>query len=170
MNLRGELDALYLAFCETLPTELRLVGRQLPYCVKLAPKPDMPWSQVLAHEVTFAAPALFAQALPGITPGQVRDSFLAHALAVIEAFGTDRVEDGQTAESPELRMVLERLRLGRDRALACVYPIGADRELDYVAASAEVLESQAIERELMAAGASVDFARYEAIARGKASV
>ena len=47
MELRDELDTLYQAFCETLPRQLHSLARQLPYRLKLAPKPEMRWSQVL---------------------------------------------------------------------------------------------------------------------------
>jgi hypothetical protein len=130
----------------------------------------MPWSQVLAHEVTFAAPAVFAEALPGVHPGLVRDAFLAHALAVIEAFGTDRLADGQAIDTPELHRLLELLRLARDRALLRVRHQGTDPELDYSAAGADVLRSIAAEKELMQRGVAVDFSRYEEIALGKTRV
>jgi len=172
LKLRDELDSLYLAFCETLPGELRTLGRQLPFRLKLAPRPEMPWSQVLAHEVTFAAPAVFAQAIPGLHPRLVRDAFLAHALAVVEAFGTDRVQDAQVPSSSELLLVLAHLRSARDRAMSqlSVLGSGSDPELDYARAGADVLMSIGREKELMTAGRPTDFVTYEEIVLGKTRV
>jgi hypothetical protein len=170
LNLRDELDALYLAFCATLPGELRTVAGQLPYRLKLAPRPQTPWSQVLAHEVTFAAPAVFAEGMPEAHPKLVRDAFMAHALAVIEAFGTDRIQDRQVPGSPELDALLEHLRQARDLAISRVCDPAGDPELDYAKASADVLRSIEDEKQVMAAGIPVDFDRYEQIALGKTRV
>src|SRR3954466_7617115 len=108
--LRQELDDLYAGFCDTVPRVLRDCARDLPYRLRLASTPGTPWSEVFAHEVTFAAPALFAQVMPHIPSGKVRDAVLAHALAVIDGFGTDRLEDSQIPPSIELQELLDHVR------------------------------------------------------------
>ena len=103
MLLRQELDEIYAAFCETLPAELQdVVTRDSRTASGWSSAATVPWSQVFGQEVTFAAPALFAQAMPQISPAKVRDAVLAHAFAVIDAFGTDRIEDQQIESSPDL--------------------------------------------------------------------
>ena len=108
--------------------------------------------------------------MPGVHPGLVRNAFMAHALAVIEAFSTDRVEDRQTPGSPDLVELLQHVREARDRAIGRVFPGSTDPELDYANSEAQVLGAIAAERELMQAAEPVDFARYEAIVLAKTSV
>src|SRR5439155_18568769 len=107
-------------FCDDLPAELRACASDLPYRLHMAAMPGTPWSSVFGHEVTFAAPALFAEAMLHVSRAQVRDAMLAHALAVIDAFSTDRMEDSQIPRSYEIRDVIIHLRAARDRALSRV--------------------------------------------------
>src|SRR5690349_11685057 len=101
------IDALYAGFVSALPERLRPVAEDLPYFLRLAPVPRQPWSAIFSHAVTLEAPRLFAPGLPRADPELVRRSVLAHALSVIEAFGTDRVLDRQAMTTPELLAVLE---------------------------------------------------------------
>jgi hypothetical protein len=169
VNLRDELDALYAAFCETLPNELRTCARELPFRLKMGPTRSTPWSRVLGQEVTFAAPALFAEAMPEVHPSLVRQAVLAHALAVIEAFGTDRLEDGQIPPSPQIERILEHARTTRDGALARV-GVRADPLVDFGRAGREMLSAIAMERDLLEGMIPTTFSRYEAIALGKARI
>lgn len=170
MLLRQELDELYAGFCETLPTELQAGARELPYRLRLAMSPGVPWSQVFGHEVTFAAPALFAEAMPHISPAKVRDAVLAHALAVIDGFGTDRIEDRQIASSPELEELLLRIRSARDRSLLSVVGCLGDAATDFGRIHREMIEGIHAEQRMMAEHAHVDFVLYEDIALRKTSI
>ena len=170
MLLRQELDELYAAFCETLPQPLRVGARELPYRLGMAISPDVPWSQVLGHEVTFAAPALFAEAMPQIAPAKVRDAVLAHSLAVIDGFGTDRIEDRQIPVSAEICDILAEIRRARDRALTRVAGPAGNQGLDFAQAQREMLDAIHDEHRIMAEHQSVDFAHYERLARGKTAI
>ena len=95
MNPLELVDDLYEEFASGLGGDLAAHARDLPRALRLAPIADAPWSRVFAHEITLAAPALFADAFPGLALLTVRAAVRAHMLSVIDAFGTDRVEDGQ---------------------------------------------------------------------------
>lgn len=161
-----DIDALYAAAVETLPEELQAAARQLPFTLKLAPAPDINWSEVFNHEVTLQAPALFAEAMPGATPAQIRDAVLAHMLAVIEAFGNDRIQDGQIQGSDRLQDLLAYLRMARDRAI-----LRLTDEMDpFAAADRETRDAILTERALLNRAEVSTFPQYEAISLGKQSV
>ena len=160
------IDALYSAVVETLPVELRSAALELPYRLRLAPAPSMAWSEVFNHEVTLSAPALFAESMPRSRPGEVREAVLAHMLAVIEAFGTDRIEDGQVQDSQLLRDVLAYLRLARDRAI-----LRLSDELDpFAHADTETRDAILSERALLTRAELTSFGQYAAISLAKQSL
>jgi hypothetical protein len=168
--LRQDLDEIYTAFCETVPRHLRPIAQQLPYHLRMAAAPGVPWSEVFGHEVTFAAPALFAQAMPQISAAKVRDAVLAHGFAVIDAFGTDRVEDRQIETSSELEDVLGRIREASDRALLRVVGSLGDDATDLSRARRAMLDAISVERRIMVDGDAVDFDFYERTALAKAGI
>jgi hypothetical protein len=151
--LRQELDELYDGFCEDLPLELRACARDLPY----------------RHEVTFAAPALFAEAMPHIARTQVHDAMLAHALAVIDGFATDRMEDSQIPRSHELAELIAHVRAARDRALARVAPYRTEMT-SFAVTHARMIAAVRAEGRVFGGCEPADFARYERIAAGKTSI
>jgi hypothetical protein len=169
LRLRCELDESYIAFCDALPLELRSAARDLPYRLRLANAPGVPFSQVFGHEVTFAAPALLAEAMPAIVPAAVRDAVVAHALAVIDAFGTDRLEDRQIPPCPEIAEILAHLRDAQKRALARV--AGERRAVvETERARGEMMYAIRAEQDMMLAARGVDFACYERTALGKTGI
>jgi hypothetical protein len=170
MNLHQELDVLYDAFCRTLPEELQPVGCDLPHALGLAPRPGIRWSEVFHHEVTLAAPALFTEAMPDIHPAIVRNALLAHMLAIIEAFGSDRIADGQIEPTPALRAVLGHARESRDRAIRQVDPPGVDSSSEFEQADEKVAWATSEERAVMQLGEAVDFGHYEGVSLAKQSV
>jgi hypothetical protein len=168
MNIQELVDELYQAFADKLEPSLRAIALDLPRALRLAPEPDMPWSRVFSHEVTLGAPALFAESMP-VTSAQVREAVLAHLLAVVEAFGTDRIEDKQVEPTPAVLAVLDQAR--RDRTLAIERLFGG-RPPDSVGfATADVETTQAIrhERELLASARPVSFDVYEHASLAKQS-
>jgi hypothetical protein len=169
VRLRQQLDELYAAFCETLPPDLRACAYELPYRLQLAAVASTPWSQVFGHDVTFAAPALFAEAMPHISRAKVRDAVLAHTLAVIDGFGTDRIEDRQIARSVDLEELLTRIRAARDRALVRVSNRD-DAAQSFARAHHDMLDSIRAEQRIFADHESVDFEMYERIAVGKSAI
>src|SRR5262245_27284066 len=118
----SSIDALYGGFAHAMPAELRPLALDLPHALGLSPVTGVPWSEVFSHEVTLAAPAMLAEAFPGIAPELVRLATLGHTLAVIEAFGRDRVADGQTKPSEEMLALFEHLRRSRDSVLEQLRP------------------------------------------------
>jgi hypothetical protein len=162
MAERPAIDDLYAAFVATLPAELAAPAVALAETLGLAPSPDLPWSEVFAHEITLGAPRLVAEAMPSLPDALVRDAALAHLLAVIEAFGTDRIEDGQVPETTTLAAVLAHARRARDEAIARVEPAQS-----YQLAERETLAAIHAEQALLRAGEGVPFARYLAIVHGK---
>jgi hypothetical protein len=157
------IDDLYDGFVGTLPRELRPLARGLPHALKLAPVRTARWSDVFSHAVTLGAPWMVAEAFPSAEPGTVRTATLAHALSVIEAFGSDRVADGQVRETAELARVLAHLREARDGALS---RLGFDPG-EAALADERTRLAIASERVLLARAVPVDFAEYERISLGK---
>jgi hypothetical protein len=159
MEIAELVDELYEAFARGLGEPMAESARDLPRALRLAPEPNLPWSRVLSHEVTLGAPALFAEAMR-VPSHLVRDAMLAHLLAVVDAFGNDRIEDDQVPATPELKGVLGRVRGERDRALArlCGRPF---QGLDFSTADALGLGAMRRERLVLMAGKAVNMETYE---------
>ncbi len=167
MNVHDLVDELYEAFADGIGGPLGESARDLPRALSLAPT-AVPWSRVFSHEVTLGAPALFGEAMPDVDRNVLRDALFAHLLAVIDAFGTDRIEDEQIDASPAVFAVLGRARQERDRALTRVFvgerrPEGCDFRL------ADAITARAVrnERSIVLSGRPVDLDMYEAESLGK---
>src|SRR5947208_9080153 len=163
MNDLELVDELYEVLVDTLYGPLADAARGLASTLRLAPSPDVPWSRVFGHEVTLAAPALVAEAMPHVPQSVRRDAIFAHMLAVIEAFGTDRVEDGQVQPTPELTGVLEEARYARDRALGRVAGGVIDPAIDFALADQKTAYAIKAEHDLLGRNAVVTFETYERI-------
>ena len=166
---RAGIDALYDAFASSLPPRLEDEARGLACTLGLAPSRAVPWSEVFGHEVTLGAPGLVAEAMPALPPRAVEGAALAHLLAVIEAFGTDRIEDGQVEATAALRELLAAVRRERDAALVRAGDDGSGGGA-FAEAERETLRAIAAEVSDFKAGARVSFARYLAVSYGKQRV
>jgi hypothetical protein len=160
MNIHQLVDELYEAFADRLGEPLSASARDLSWALRLAPLP-VPWSRVFSHEVTLGAPALFAEAMAGVHSSQVRDAVLAHALAVIDAFGTDRIEDEQIIASPGTLAVLGQARRERDRAMTRLFGRTPPRESDFSAIDTMTISAIRRERSLLQLGSPVELRAYE---------
>ncbi len=161
------IDALYAGFVGVLPDGLRPVAQDLPYVLRLSPVPGQPWSAVFNHAVTLEAPRLFAASLPHADGELVRRAVLAHALSVIEAFGTDRILDRQVESTPHLLALLSELRRARDTILDGVWPGSVA-----IAQAADRETNEAIreERSLLSRISAVTFEEYRRISLAKQAV
>jgi hypothetical protein len=92
---------------------------------------------------------------------------LAHALSVIEAFGTDRVMDRQVESTPDLSSLLSELRRARDTILDGVWPGSA---AICQAADRETNEAIREERSLLSRISAVTFEEYRRISLAKQAV
>jgi hypothetical protein len=164
---RELLDELYECFVATLPAELAPRARRLAYELRLAPEPDIPWSEVFSHDVTLAVPALVADAMPNVRADLVLSAVMSHALAVIEAFGTDRIEDGQIPRDPEIEKILA---LARDASARALTRVATAPDVDPAAAHARTLEAIAAERRILTCGRAVTFELYDQVSSDKQSV
>jgi hypothetical protein len=170
MNILELVDDLYAEFADSLGGRLAGHARDLPRALRLAPIPDAPWSAVFSHEVTLGAPALFAEAMPSLSIVTVRHATAAHAFAVIEAFCTDRIEDGQVPATPEVLAIVEALRRERDRAWRAVgQGSEGDGVVDPTAGDGITAHAISKERALLASQDTVDFRTYESVALAKQS-
>jgi len=161
------IDALYQGFVQSLPLSLQPLANSLPHALKLAPVPTARWRDVFSHDVTLGAPSVIAEAFPAAPLHLVRTAALAHALAVIEAFGSDRVADRQVASTPELLAVLAHLIRARDTAMAS---LGGNSEAEMRRADTRTRAAVAEERVLLASGKAVSFDEYERVSLAKQAV
>lgn len=162
--MNASIDALYAGFADGLPIDLRALALALPHVLGLAPTAGHTWSQVFSQRVTLEAPEFFAEALQPVGADVIRNAVFAHALAVIEAFGTDRVADGQVRKSPELLRLLDELRSARNTLLERVHP-GASALA--IAADREAREAIREERSLLIRLGAATFQEYRRISLGK---
>jgi hypothetical protein len=160
MNVHELVDELFEVFADRIGEPLGECARELPRTLALAPA-SVPWSRVFSNEVTLGAPALFAEAMSEVEPAVLRNAVLAHLLAVIDAFGTDRIEDLQIDASPTLFAVLGQARRERDRAMGRMFPGGIPAELDFRGADAATMRAIRNERVVLLAGRKIDFEGYE---------
>jgi hypothetical protein len=161
MDIRQLVDELYEAFAAGLDDELPGRARDLPYALRLAAHPGARWSDVFALEVTLGAPALFAQAMPYASEFQIREAVLAHLLAVIGAFGVDRIEDDQVEPSAHLLAVLAEARSVRDRTMARLCGGRTPADLEFATADLLILRAIRRERSLLLSARSADVQAYE---------
>jgi hypothetical protein len=164
----ADIDALYASFCAAVPEEMRELARSLAFELRLTPAPGIPWSGVFKHRVTLQAPCLLFERTAGLEPWALERATLAHMLAVIEAFGTDRIADRQIAGTPELSRVLALARAARDEALLGIG--GASAVQMAQDADRGTRDAIAKERDLLGSSEGVDFETYEAVSGGKQSV
>ncbi|HEX3771301.1 MAG TPA: hypothetical protein VHV30_10570 [Polyangiaceae bacterium] len=157
---RDLVDDLYEEFVEQVGPPLSESARDLPRVLRLAHS-ALPWSRVFSHEVTLGAPALLAEAMVGVPAAFVRDAVLAHMLAVIESFGTARIEDERIDASPQVFAVLGRARLERDRAMARLFSRTPLADTDFRAADAMTIRAVRRERSMVESSYPVDFDLYE---------
>jgi hypothetical protein len=170
MNVLELVDDLYADFASSLPGELAEHARDLPRALRLAPTSKAPWSAVFSHEVTLGAPALFAEAMPSVSILTVREATLAHLLGVIDAFGIDRIEDGQIEPTPSLTEILEHIRRERDSAWKRILQGSpGDSVVDPTAADWVTSHAILMERALLTSREPVGFATYESVALAKQS-
>ncbi|HEX3771303.1 MAG TPA: hypothetical protein VHV30_10580 [Polyangiaceae bacterium] len=167
MNVHELVDELFEVFADRIGEPLGEIARDLPRTLALAPAASVPWSRVFSHEVTLGAPALFAEAMQELDPTILRNAVLAHLLAVIDAFGTDRIEDLQIEASPTLFAVLGQARRERDRAVGRIFPGGVPAEFDFRAADALTMRAIRSERIALLSGRSIDLEGYERAALDK---
>ncbi|EYF04807.1 hypothetical protein [Chondromyces apiculatus] len=162
------VDELYKAFCQTLPGMLHAEAQGLACTLGLAPSRDIPWSAVFSHGITLAAPAMLAETMPQVRGTMIQDALLAHMLAIIDAFGSDRVADGQVRQTWQLETLLAHVRRARDAAMRRLGPdiIGADR-IDFSDVDEDVARLITQERGLLGSGVPVRFDLYLTISRGK---
>jgi len=158
------IDALWAAFCDSLPPEPRQDAPQLAAWLGLAPCSSVPLSDVFKHEVTLAAPALFGAAMPSVHPTWVRTAVLAHLLGILEAFASDRIADGQVSETARLKRLLEHVRDARDRALG-----GLDAGLAsaYWEAERRSRAAAITEHQLLSEHTPMSFADYHCLSLAK---
>jgi hypothetical protein len=167
MQLSVTVDSIWNAFCDTLPPDLRPAAEALAMRVSLVPVPGVPWSEVFKNEVTLAAPALFVAAMPRATHAMVVRAVTAHMLAVVDAFATDRMLDGQAESSPELLRLLGCVRACRDRAMR---DLAGRTRSPYRDAETAALAAINTERILLEHGLPLAFSDYTQLSLAKQAV
>ena len=167
MNYAEHVDAIWAAFCGTLPLDLQHEARVLARAVGLVPVSDVPWSSVFKNEVTLAAPALFAKAMPLATPDMVMRATTAHMLAIIDAFAVDRMLDQQATGGPQMRRLLEHVRAGRDRAIC---ELTGEQTSPFLDGEYDAVCAINTERLLLQNGVPLSFSDYSRLSLAKQAV
>jgi hypothetical protein len=162
-----DIDAVWTAFCSTLPVDLQCEARGLARELGLAPLQGIPWSRVFKHEITLAAPALFAPAMERATRPMVMKAVTAHMLAVIDAFAVDRMLDRQAAGGAQMLRLLQHVRAERDRAL---HELTGIRKSPYLDTEYEAVCAINTERLLLQHGVPLSFADYLKLSLAKQAV
>ncbi len=165
--MTNAINDLYGGFVDTLPVNLQALALSLPHVLGLSPLPNTRWGDVFNHEVTLAAPALVGDAFPRVDAELKRRAILGHALSVIEAFGVDRVADGQIRPTPELLALFEEVRSARDAILEKVWP-GTSRASRV--ADQEARDAIREEHALLGTLSSATFSEYRRISLAKQAV
>ena len=160
MKLVELIDDLYAAFADGLGPPLSATARDLPRALRLTAA-ARPWSRVFPHEITLGAPALFTEALPGVPSSLTHDAVLAHLLAVIDSFGTARIEDERIDASPQVFAVLGHVRRERDRAMMRLYSRTPFADTDFRSADAMTIRALRRERATLKMAYPVDIELYE---------
>jgi hypothetical protein len=167
MDYAEHVDAIWAAFCGTLPLDLQHEARVLARAVGLVPVGDIPWSGVFKNEVTLAAPALFASAMPLANSQMVMTATTAHMLAIIDAFAVDRMLDRQATGGPQMQRLLEHVRAGRDRAIC---ELSGDRTSPYHESEYDAVCAINTERLLLRNGVPLSFSDYSRLSLAKQAV
>jgi hypothetical protein len=160
MTIHELVDDLYEAFADRIGATLSAGARDLPRALRLAHQP-LPWSRVFSHEITLGAPAMFAESMVGVPASVTRDAVLAHLLAVIDAFGTARIEDERIEASPPVFAVLGHARRERDLAMVRLFSRTTLADTDFRAADAMTIRAVRRERSMLASTYPVDVDLYE---------
>jgi hypothetical protein len=160
MKIVELVDDLYEAFAEGIGAALSTSARDLPRALRLAPT-ARPWSRVFPHEITLGAPALFAESLSGVPSSLTRDAVVAHMFAVIDSYGTARVEDERIEASPHVFAVLGHARRERDKAMTRLFSRTPLADTDFRAADAMTIRALRRERAMLQSVYPVDIELYE---------
>jgi hypothetical protein len=163
-----DVDTLFESFCSSLSSETAAAGRELAATLGLAPNADVPWSQVFKNPVTLEAPALLCEGISGVGPTELEKAVFAHMLSIIEAFGGDRVADGQVADTVTLRRVLACTRASRDDALEALG--GASARSFAGECDAQTNAAIAEEHVLLRRGEGLAIDVYRRVSAGKQAV
>ncbi len=160
MTIHELVDDLYEGFADRIGGSLSAGARDLPRALRLAHQP-VPWSRVFSHEIMLGAPALLAESMGGVPTSVTRDAVLAHLLAVIDAFGTARIEDERIEASPRVFAVLGHVRRERDRAMVRLLSRTTLADTDFRAADMMTIRAVRRERSLLKSTYPVDLDLYE---------
>jgi hypothetical protein len=158
--VHAAIDRIHDRFVADLPDDLAAIARDLPHRLGLTPHAGTPWSRVFNNPAVLGFPMLL---LAGVS-GELRDSAAAaHLLAIIGAFGMDRIDDGQVVVGLRERALIERIRRARDAALAPLLARVPAFTADYAWGERVTAESVADERATAEGRAPATLERYLAV-------
>jgi hypothetical protein len=160
MKIHELVDELYEGFADRMGASLSATARDLPRALRLAPA-GVPWSRVFAHEITLGAPALMAEAMPPVAAAVTRDAVLVHVLAVIDSYGTARIEDERIEASPQVFAVLGNARRERDKTMVRLFSRTPLADTDFRAADMMTIRAVRRERAILRSSHPVDLDLYE---------
>jgi hypothetical protein len=159
------LDKLFQRCARALPPDLVGPALRLPQLLKLAPT-GVSVGDTFKHDLTLGAPRFFGGAVSATTEQQ-EYAVMAHMLAVLEAFGCDRIADHQIEDDGTVARLLGELRGLRDEL---AHRVDHDAPEAFRAADRESRAAIVEEHAILRAAEPTDEGRYVAVSFGKQAV
>lgn len=170
-SARVTIDRIHEEFVADLPEELRTAARRLPLTLGLAARASVSWSDVVDEPVLLSLPTLLLTSLARPVSAELRASAQrAHLFAMISALVHERIDDGSVRVDDRLDALLLAIERQRQRALAELRLLGADRHSSFMAAEREARSAAAAERAVFAGRSEAALPSYVAICCGKHSL
>jgi hypothetical protein len=169
--VRVATDQSYEEFVNDLPDELRQDARHLPLLLGLSTRAGVSWIDVFAEPMLLGLPTLLLGALEARVKSELRASAQrAHLFAMIAALMHARVDEGSLEVDDRVDALLLAIERHRQRALAELRFLGADRNASFMAAEREARSAAAAERAVFDRRSEAKLPNYVAICCGKHSV
>jgi hypothetical protein len=171
MSAESIIEDLYDRCTGGLGKPQRAWARALARAIGLTGEPRQRRRELFANDALRELPAFFADAMPALDTGLVRDAVTAHMLGIMATLAANQIRDGFPGDPPAALVdVVNALRAARDFALERVGPGRLEPMFDYRLGEADAAAARAEEARLLRWGIDADFTTYErlAVAEGHA--
>jgi hypothetical protein len=165
MSAEFAIEELFERCTGGLDKSQRAWARALSRAIGVTGEPGQRRRELFANDALRELPAFFADAMPEVDTGLVRDAVTAHLLGLMASLAANQIRDGFPGEPPAaLVEVVNALRRARDFALEKVGPGRHDPLFDYRLGEANAAAARIEEARLLRWGIDADFITYERLA------